>query len=105
MIRRTLLLALALAAIPFGQRQQLVAAPQTANVFVSPLHFNGRQWRIESDCGPVYLARMEGDSWKVLAIFDGTNGDYYLDWKRPVSGIYAAVDPFGRVSESLIVQR
>ena len=71
--------------------------------FNSPLLFSGTQWQVKSALGPVYLARKEASAWKVLAVFDGTNGKYHLDWKNPTTGEYAAMDGAGTRSESISI--
>ncbi len=77
------------------------AGQANAATFNSPLVFKGTQWKVKSSVGPVYLARMEGGAWKVLAIFDGTKGEYHLDWKAPADGLYSAVDSRGVCSETV----
>ncbi len=77
------------------------AGQANAATFNSPLVFKGTQWKVKSSVGPVYLARMEGGAWKVLAIFDGTKGEYHLDWEAPADGLYSAVDSRGVCSETV----
>jgi len=69
--------------------------------FLSPLSYNGARWKVRCENGPVYLARWENNSWRVLAAFDGTIGNYHLDWEKPTPGNYVALDSFGRISDSL----
>jgi len=69
--------------------------------FLSPLSYNGTQWKVRCENAPVYLARWENNSWRVLAVFDGTTGKYHLDWERPTPGVYVAFDSFGRISDSI----
>jgi len=69
--------------------------------FNSQLYFNGTQWQVKSSVSPIYLARKEDGAWRVLAVFDGTNGKYHLDWENPTQGEYAALDPMGAASESV----
>lgn len=75
------------------------AALVESRSFLSPLNYTGSTWQVKSDIGPLYLARLEGKTWRVLACFDGTKGKYFLDWKNPAPGIYAALDPNGACSE------
>lgn len=79
----------------------LRADQPTVCTFNSPLVFKGSQWRVKSAVGPVYLARWERSAWRVLAVFDGTKGQYHLDWENPASGLYSAVDSAGACSESV----
>ena len=76
------------------------AAQTTSCSFNSQLLFDGARWQVKSTMGPVYLARREEGAWRVLAVFDGTNGKYHLDWKNPTTGEYAALDSAGACSES-----
>jgi hypothetical protein len=69
--------------------------------FNSQLCFNGTQWQVKSSVSPIYLARKEDGAWRVLAVFDGTNGKYHLDWENPAQGEYVALDPMGAASESV----
>jgi hypothetical protein len=71
--------------------------------FNSPLLFSGAQWQVKSAIGPVYLARKDAGAWKVLAVFDGTNGNYHLDWETPALGEYTAMDGAGTRSESITI--
>jgi len=75
------------------------AAPVESRNFLSPLHYTGAGWQVKSDVGPLYLARLEGGAWRVLACFDGTKGKYVLEWRNPQPGIYAAIDSNGACSE------
>jgi hypothetical protein len=75
------------------------AAPVEPRNFLSSLSYSGSEWRVRSDVGPIYLARLEGGTWRVLACFDGTKGNYVLQWKTPYAGIYAAIAPSGAFSE------
>ena len=75
------------------------AAPVESRNFLSPLHFTGSAWQVKSDVGPLYLARLEGGAWRVMACFGGTNGKYVLEWRNPYPGIYAALDSNGASSE------
>jgi hypothetical protein len=93
------LAALFLMAVGFVASVQ--AGQVNAATFNSPLVFKGTQWKVKSSVGPVYLARMEGGAWKVLAIFDGTKGEYHLDWEAPAGGLYSAVDSRGVCSETV----
>ncbi len=83
------------------------ANPSSAQVgsctFQSPLRYNGTQWQVASIVGPVYLARLEGGAWRILAVFDGVNGKYHLNWDEPTKGTYAALDTFGVSSDSKII--
>lgn len=90
------LLAMLLAAGAFSPSQ---AAPVEPRNFLSPLAYSGTEWRVRSDVGPIYLARLEGGAWRVLACFDGTKGRYFLEWRNPHPGIYAAIDSNGACSE------
>jgi hypothetical protein len=81
-------------------RSSAAESVSVACVFNSPLRYSGTQWHIRSGNGPIYLARWEKGAWRVLAAFDGTKGNYFLDWERPASGVYVAVDSFGICSES-----
>src|SRR5258708_5550271 len=76
------------------------ATQPSSVLFSSPLVFNGTQWQVKSALGPVYLVRKEAGAWKVLAVFDGTNGKYHLDWENPTTGEYAALDGVGTCSDS-----
>ena len=71
--------------------------------FLSPLSYKAGEWKVRSENGPVYLARWENNTWRVLATFDGTVGKYYLDWAGATPGTYVAVDSFGRCSDSVNV--
>jgi hypothetical protein len=71
--------------------------------FLSPLRYSGTQWKVKSEIGPIYLARWENNNWRLLAAFDGTGGNYFLDWEAPTPGIYAAVDSLGRSSDCLTI--
>ena len=71
--------------------------------FNSALAFSGSQWQVKASIGPVYLARKEAGVLKVLAVFDGTNGKYFLDWENPTDGEYVALDGIGARSEPIIV--
>lgn len=75
------------------------AAPVESRNFLSPLFYTGSGWQVKSDVGPLYLARLEGGAWRVLACFDGTKGKYVLEWRNPHPGIYAALDANGASSE------
>lgn len=75
----------------------------STGTFNSPLLFSGKQWEVRSALGPVYLARKEASAWKVLAVFDGTNGKYHLNWEKPTTGEYAAMDGAGTRSESISI--
>jgi len=75
------------------------AAPVEAHNFLSPLRYSGSAWQVKSDIGPLYLARLEGGAWRVLACFDGTKGKYFLEWRNPHPGIYAAINSNGTSSE------
>jgi len=75
------------------------AASAGSSTFVSPLHYTGTAWQVKSDIGPLYLARLEGGAWRVLACFDGTKGKYFLEWRNPNPGVYAAIDSNGVSSE------
>jgi len=92
------LLAMLLAAGVFSPSQ---AAPVQPRNFLSALSYTGSEWRVKSDVGPIYLARFEGGTWRVLACFDGTKGNYVLSWQKPYAGIYAAIDPSGAFSEAI----
>lgn len=96
--RIVLLVVVLLAAGAFTSSQ---AAPVEPRSFLSPLSYSGSEWRVRSDIGPIYLARLEGGVWRVLACFDGTKGNYVLPWKRPYAGIYAAIGPSGVCSEAV----
>ena len=74
------------------------ASAGTSN-FVSPLRYTGTAWQVMSDVGPLYLARFEAGAWRVLACFDGTKGKYFLEWRNPYPGLYAAIDSNGVSSE------
>lgn len=80
------------------------AAPADSCTFLSPLQFTGSQWQVKSSIGPIFLARLEGNSWRVLACFDGTKGKYFLEWSSPQSGVYAAIDSRGACSETLSIR-
>ena len=75
-----------------------ISAQGPVSLFNSPLRFNGAQWQVESAIGPIYLARHENGSWRALAVFDGTNGKYFLNWENPTKGTYAAMDSQGTCS-------
>jgi hypothetical protein len=75
----------------------------STGTFNSPLFFSGAQWQVKSAIGPVYLARKDAGAWKVLAVFDGTNGKYHLDWETPALGEYTAMDVTGTRSESITI--
>jgi hypothetical protein len=90
-----------LLALAFGQQTLSYSAQSSVCMFQSPLRYRSAQWQIQSALAPVYLARLEGGTWRVLAQFDGTNGKYHLDWENPAKGVYAAMDTLGAFSESL----
>ena len=74
-----------------------------AVTFITPLSYTGSQWQVKSSIGPIYLARLENGHWRVLACFDGTAGKYFLDWQKPNTGVYAAIDGNGSCSETVSI--
>ena len=90
--------------LALGQVNRSSAAPVVVCPFRSQLSYTGTQWQVRSEAGPIYLARWESNSWHILAVFDGTNGRYYLNWEGPAKGIYVALDSFGVCSESLKIE-
>jgi hypothetical protein len=84
-----------------GQQSLSYSAQSSVCTFQSPLRFKSSQWQIQSALAPVYLARLEAGTWRVLAQFDGTNGKYHLEWENPAMGVYVAMDTLGTFSESL----
>ena len=93
----------ALILLVVGQVNLSYASQPNSCSFNSQLLFSGTQWQVKSSMGPVYLARREDGVWRVLAVFDGTNGKYHLDWQYPTTGEYAALDSIGACSESVKV--
>lgn len=96
---KPLIVLLALVLLAVGSFSSSQAAPVEPRNFLSPLSFTGSEWRVRSDVGPIYLARLEGGAWRVLACFDGTKGRYFLEWRNAHPGIYAAIDSNGACSE------
>jgi hypothetical protein len=84
-----------------GQVIPSQASQASSCTFNSPLSYSGTEWQVNSAMGPVYLARREQGAWRVLAVFDGTNGKYHLSWANPTKGEYAAVDSVGTSSETV----
>jgi hypothetical protein len=87
--------------LTLGQAIPSYSAQTNFGTFHSPLRFTGTHWKVESAIGPVYLARQENGSWRVLTVFDGTNGKYFLNWENPAKGTYVAIDSLGACSEPL----
>ena len=83
---------------------KLLRAAQVDGVtFLSRLSYSGSEWQVKSSIGPIYLARLENGKWRMLACFDGTEGKYFLEWQKPNSGVYAAIDGNGSCSETVSI--
>ncbi|MBI5693138.1 MAG: hypothetical protein HZC55_23930 [Verrucomicrobia bacterium] len=96
--RRPLLI---LALLALGAVVPIFPARALPSIFQSPLQFTGSQWQVESLIGPIYLARQEGETWRQVSVFDGTNGKYHLNWAHPAKGVYVAMDSQGTCSTAV----